>query len=145
MLTTSLACLALLVATTLLHYEVLSLLARLLDGSRWHGRAKLVLAVLGCFVGHALEILLYGAAYWLMAREGSYGALGHEAVLRLAPALYFSAETYTSLGFGDVVPDGPLRLLAGAEALNGLLLIGWSASFLYLEMERWWQPRAFKP
>jgi len=105
MLTTSLACLALLVATTLLHYEVLSLLAR----------------------------------------EGSYGALGHEAVLRLAPALYFSAETYTSLGFGDVVPDGPLRLLAGAEALNGLLLIGWSASFLYLEMERWWQPRAFKP
>ena len=53
MLTTSLACLALLVATTLLHYEVLSLLARLLDGSRWHGRAKLVLAVLGCFVGHA--------------------------------------------------------------------------------------------
>ena len=48
------------------------------------------------------------------------------------------------LGFGDVVPNGPLRLLAGAEALNGLLLIGWSASFLYLEMERWWPPRAFK-
>ena len=145
MLITCLACLALLVTTTLLHYEVLSLLARRLDGSEWHGRAKLLVAVFGCFAGHALEILLYGAAYWLLAHAGAYGGLGHDAAaLRLAPALYFSAETYTSLGFGDVVPSGPLRLLAGAEALNGLLLIGWSASFLYLEMERWWPPRAFK-
>lgn len=52
--------------------------------------------------------------------------------------LYFSAETYTSLGYGDVVPGGALRLLAGMEALNGLLLIGWSASFIYIAMERFW-------
>ena len=135
----ALACLALIVATTVLHYETLSLLARGLDGRRWHPRAKLVLAVLGCFAGHALEILLYGAAYWLFTRGALDGAIGHDGVLRLAPALYFSAETYTSLGFGDVVPRGPLRLLAGAEALNGLLLIAWSASFLYLEMERGWR------
>ncbi|MHB2205292.1 hypothetical protein [Methylobacterium sp. CM6257] len=31
----------------------------------------------------------------------------------------------------------PPRLLAGVEALNGLLLIGWSASFTYLAMERY--------
>ena len=52
--------------------------------------------------------------------------------------MYFSAETYTSLGFGDVTPDGPVRLLVGAETLNGLLLIGWSASFLCISMERFW-------
>jgi hypothetical protein len=138
----ALVCLALIVATTLLHCEALSLLARALDGRRWPTRARLVVAVLGCFAGHALEILLYGAAYWLLARAGLHGAIGHDAVPRLAPALYFSAETYTSLGFGDVVPSGPLRLLAGAEALNGLLLIAWSASFLYLEMERGWRPPA---
>jgi hypothetical protein len=30
-------------------------------------------------------------------------------------------------------------LLAGAEALNGLLLIGWSASYTYIAMERFWR------
>jgi len=52
--------------------------------------------------------------------------------------MYFSAETFTSLGFGDLVPVGSIRPLAGVEALNGLLLIGWSASYAYIAMERFW-------
>jgi len=52
--------------------------------------------------------------------------------------MYFSAETYTSLGFGDMTPIGPIRLIAAVEALNGLLLIGWSASFTYISMEKFW-------
>ena len=39
---------------------------------------------------------------------------------------------------GDLTPSGPMRLLAGVEALNGLLLIGWSASYIYISMERFW-------
>ena len=31
-----------------------------------------------------------------------------------------------------------LRLQAGLEALNGMRLIGWTASFTYLSMERFW-------
>ena len=30
------------------------------------------------------------------------------------------------------------EVLAGVEALNGLLLIGWSASYTYIAMERFW-------
>jgi hypothetical protein len=134
-----LACVALIVATTLMHYEVLSLLTRLLERLRWHGRVKLVFAVVGCFVGHGIEILLYGLGYWLLVAPGGHGTLGGSAAPTLATAFYFSAETYTSLGFGDVVPAGAVRLLAGIETLNGLLLIGWSGSFLYLEMERYWK------
>ncbi len=52
--------------------------------------------------------------------------------------LYFSVVTYTSLGFGDQIPVAHARLIAGVEALNGLLLIGWTASFTYLAMERYW-------
>lgn len=52
--------------------------------------------------------------------------------------LYFSAETYTSLGYGDIVPHGALRLLAGTETLTGLLMIGWSASHAFVVMERFW-------
>jgi hypothetical protein len=65
--------------------------------------------------------------------------LSGSAGFSLANCLYFSAETYTSLGFGDLTPTGPIRLLAGAEALNGLLLIGWSASFAYIAVERFWK------
>ena len=33
------------------------------------------------------------------------------------------------------------KLLVGVEALNGLLLIGWSASYAYIAMERYWVPK----
>jgi hypothetical protein len=36
------------------------------------------------------------------------------------------------------VPHGQLRLLAGVEALNGLLLIGWTTSYTFLAMEKFW-------
>jgi hypothetical protein len=52
--------------------------------------------------------------------------------------LYFSITTYTTLGFGDLYPRGSLRLIAGIESLNGLVLIGWSASFTHLSMEKFW-------
>ncbi|MGH9929827.1 MAG: potassium channel family protein, partial [Pyrinomonadaceae bacterium] len=56
----------------------------------------------------------------------------------LSASLYFSTETYTSFGYGDVIPSGDLRMVAGVEALNGLLLIGWSASYTYIAMVRFW-------
>ena len=43
------------------------------------------------------------------------------------------------MGFGDIEPFGYIRFLAGIEALTGLLLITWSASFLFLEMQRFWR------
>ena len=91
------------------------------------------------FLAHALEILLYAAAFYVMVDAMHLGRIGDAAQFSFNVALYFSAETYTSLGYGDVAPTGPLRLLAGIEALNGLLLIGWSASYTYLAMERFWR------
>jgi Ion channel len=132
---------ALLIAiTSLIHYEALSLLSRWLPRSALPRRALVLAGLLGLFVAHAVEIGLYGLSYALLARWEGHGGLGLE-LTGFDTALYFSAETYTSLGFGDVAPVGPMRLLAGVEALNGLLLIAWSASFMYLEMERHWRPR----
>lgn len=136
----ALACLLLIVATTLVHYEALRQLSTRLEREGGAQRIRLVAAVLGCFAAHAAEVVLYAAGYWGLSRMGDLGTLGG-SVPDLSAALYFSAETYTSLGFGDVVPAGPLRLVAGVEALNGLLLIAWSASFLYVEMERHWRRR----
>jgi hypothetical protein len=53
-------------------------------------------------------------------------------------AVYLSFTTFTSLGYGDVVPVGDMRILATVEVLTGLLTIAWSASFIYIEMTQLW-------
>jgi len=138
MLLTISLCLALVVATTLVHYEVLAQLSARLPGMVIASRLKLLVVMLAAFAAHAGEIGLYAAATWAWISYVGIGGLAGSAASTFANCLYFSAETYTSLGFGDIVPSGPLRLLAGVETLNGLLLIGWSSSYTYLSMERFW-------
>jgi len=139
MLLVGTACALLVVLTTVLHYEVLRGLNAGLPGLRVAARGKLLLVILAAFSAHAVEIVLYAFALWMLALYGGVGHLGEAGRFTFNTALYFSAETYTTLGYGDVVPAGDLRLLAGVEALNGLLLIGWSASYVYIAMERFWR------
>ena len=122
-------CALLVVATTALHYEVLHGLSAGLPVLRIPSRGKLLVVIFATFLAHAAEIGLYALAIHLL----------DSAHFPLTTSLYFSAETYTSLGYGDIVPTGEVRLLAGIEALNGLLLIGWSASYTYIAMERFWR------
>ncbi|WP_153161327.1 potassium channel family protein [Zoogloea sp. 1C4] len=138
MLVVALICLVLLVLTTVLHYEVLRWLSAGLPALGIRPRAKLVVVIIAAFLAHVAEIGLYALAIVVLVRVGGLGMLGDPARFGFDVALYFSAETFTSLGYGDVVPSGDMRLLAGAEALNGLLLIGWSASYAYIAMERFW-------
>jgi hypothetical protein len=145
MIFVSASCVLLLLFTTTIHYEALRLLAYALPQIAMPGRAKLVLVILGTFVAHALEMFLYALTFWLLAHWFGAGNLGAGGGTTLAACLYFSAETFTSLGYGDIVPAGALRLLAGMEALNGLLLIGWSASYTYLSMERLWLDPGSQP
>ncbi|OGA55152.1 MAG: ion transporter [Betaproteobacteria bacterium RIFCSPLOWO2_12_FULL_62_58] len=131
-------CVLLLVLTTAIHYEVLRALTVGLPAIGVPARAKLIVVIFGTFLAYAAEIILYALAIYVLIRYVGLGTLGESSRFSLSVSLYFSAETYTSLGYGDVVPGGELRLLAGAEALNGLLLIGWSASYAYIAMERFW-------
>jgi hypothetical protein len=138
MLATALACLLLLALTTLIHYEALRLLNGWLPSLTIRTRAKLLVVMFVVFFAHAIEILVYGAGYYVLIAWFGIGGLAGEAGFSFATCLYLSSETYTSLGFGDVTPLGPVRLMAGAETLNGLLLIAWTASYAYLAMERYW-------
>jgi Ion channel len=137
-----LACLVLLGVTTVIHYEALSLLNQKLPTLKVRSRAKLLVVIFVAFVAHAIEIALYGAAMYGLASTVVSAGLKGETDLTLLSCIYFSAETYTSLGFGDVVPVGAMRVLIGVEALNGLLLIGWSAAYAYIAMERYWVPKS---
>jgi hypothetical protein len=132
------SCALLVVLTTVIHYEVLRMLAAGLPRLVMPTRAKLTMVIFGTFVAHTVEIFLYAVAFYLLARYAGAGTLSNAIGSSLTHCLYFSAETYTSLGYGDILPGGDLRLLAGMEALNGLLLIGWSVSYTYIAMERFW-------
>lgn len=136
-----LACCLLIVVTTFMHYEALRWLKSGLLVLEMPDRAKLVIVILVAFVVHAAEIALYGATLYGLITWSDVGTLQGNAEFSLVACMYFSAETYTSLGFGDLTPVGPIRLVAGVEALNGLLLIGWSASFIYLSMEQFWREK----
>jgi Ion channel len=133
-----LICLALLVLTTIIHYEILTGLSSSLPSFRIPARTKLIIVIFGTFLAHAMEIVLYSAAIYFISHQLGWGKLGGINNVSFNVCVYFSTETFTSLGFGDIVPNGKLRLLSGAEALNGLLLIGWSASYSYIAMERFW-------
>ena len=138
-------CCLLVLATSTLHYEVLGKLQSTLPRLAMPRRARLLVVILVAFMAHAVEISLYGVAYHVMVWHAHLGHMLGLAAPSLTTALYFSAESFTSLGFGDLTPTGPVRLLAGVEALNGLLLVGWSASFTYLSMERFWKGDDHRP
>jgi hypothetical protein len=96
-----------------------------------------------------LEIIIFASGFYFSIHHGSLGSLvggdllGHGLFgtpsTHFIDCVYFSLTCYTSLGFGDLVPTGWMRFLAGIEALTGLLLIAWSASFMYLEMQKHWK------
>jgi Ion channel len=120
------------------HYEVLRTCNEALPRLQWiPGRALVLIATGAAFCSHVIQMALFAGAYWLL-HDTTLGSLHGQAQNTASTFLYFSAETYTSLGFGDVYPIGEMRLIAGIEALTGLLMIGWSASFTYLEMRRHW-------
>lgn len=123
------------------HYEVLRLCNEKLPRLGWvAGRARVLLAIGAAFCSHLAHIALFAGAYWIL-HDTALGSLHGQMQGPAASFLYFSAETYTSLGYGDLYPVGEMRLIAGIEALTGLLMIGWTASFTYFEMCRHWQVR----
>ncbi|MFV0591379.1 MAG: potassium channel family protein [Draconibacterium sp.] len=50
---------------------------------------------------------------------------------KFGDAVYFSLVTFTSLGYGDLTISSPWRMLSGIEAINGIMLIGWSTALMY--------------
>jgi len=80
----------------------------------------LVFVVLWLMLAHALEMGVWAWVY-----------MYYDMFANWETAVYFSAASYTTLGFGDVLLPDEWRILSGATAANGLLLFGVSAAFLF--------------
>ena len=127
-----------------IHYEALRLVASYLLPRMdvVPRRAHVMVGVCACMLAHTIEIWMFAIAYWLMSWTGITFGFSDDYRRSFVDYLNFSAESYTSLGFGDAEMLSPdMRLLAGIEALTGLVLIAWSASFTYYVMAQYWNER----
>lgn len=126
------------------HYEALAWISWRLPGLDASHRLRILLGLVGCLLAHVVEVWIFALAYHVLTRFEKFGGIElfgdiHGAFNpTLLDCVYFSFVNYTSLGYGDLVPVGPLRFLAGLEALIGLVLIAWTASFLFFQMQRNW-------
>jgi hypothetical protein len=121
---------AMLVVTTALHYESLRVLTRASSG-RVVSHAWVVI-ILAALIGvHLTEVVLYAGVYAIGSKVLGLGALHGSTDRAALDFFYFAAETYSTLGYGDLIPVGSLRLVANVEALNGLLLLSCSGAFLF--------------
>ena len=76
-------------------------------------------------IAHALEVIVWAALY---------------SIVDIAPVgtdlVYFAFVNYTTLGYGDIVPQEHWRLLGPITAMNGVLLFGWSTAVIFEVLRR---------
>jgi hypothetical protein len=80
---------------------------------------------------HLVEIAVWAFFYAWM-----------ESMPDVQSALYFSAVTYTTTGYGDLVLPAEWRLVGAVEALTGILMCGWSTGFFFAIVSRAFQAQA---
>jgi ion channel len=122
-----------------LHFEVLSNCGRFLRYVSHRRRPRVLVLILLILTTHVAEIWLFAFGYYGLVEIWALGSLrGAVGVTGLPDYAYFSAIVYATVGFGDLTPAGPIRFLAGVEALTGFVMITWSASLTFLEMQSDW-------
>jgi voltage-gated potassium channel Kch len=80
---------------------------------------------------HLLQALAWAVAFLVLP--------GTPQTRSFEEAAYFSIVTFTTLGYGDITLDANWRLLSGIEAMNGILLAGWSTALLFSVVQRSWK------
>ncbi len=132
---------ALVLITILIHYETLYHLATLLPTlKKIAPRYRVLFGVCVIFVCHVFEIWIFALGYYGTLQFNELGSLVgvHSVSGQFLDCVYLSFVTFTTVGYGDLVAEGYARYLTGVEALTGLILITWSASFLFIEMQKYW-------
>ncbi len=124
--------------TVLIHYQMLYQISRLLPRMKIRHRFRILFGVFGALTAHTIEVWIYALAYFVMIHALGWGTLAGTVNSTLMDCAYFSFATFSTVGYGDVYPTDHLRFLSGLESLTGLVLITWTASFLYYEMQRYW-------
>lgn len=116
------------IGTIAIHALVMTLVIRTARSMGEPGAQNRSLFLIGVMIAvvailmaaHTAEVLLWALIY---------------AALDIAPAgtdyVYFAFVNYTTLGYGDIVPNPQWRLLGPITAMNGVLMFGWSTAVIF--------------
>jgi ion channel len=119
-----------------LHFTALLLVTKILAHFRGTHPGSIVFSLILAVIAHLLEILIFAFALLFM--------YSHEMINFTIESptffdiFYFSGTTYTTVGYGDIMLVGSGRIISVIESVMGLVLIAWTASFTYYEMNRKW-------
>lgn len=103
-----------------------------LADTRFRARTWILVRIAAWVVAiHWTEVSIWAVFYWWQ-----------NCLPNFETALYFSIVTYTTVGYGDVVLSQGWRLLAGVEALTGILMCSWSTGFFFTIVSRFFQSHA---
>jgi hypothetical protein len=79
---------------------------------------------------HLLEMTCWAAAY---SAAGVFPDF--------ETSLYYSLKSYTTVGYGDVLPPTSWRLLGPIEAAVGIMMLGWSTGIIVAAVQRIYNSR----
>jgi len=129
----SLACV---VICVLVQFEVIGWLWRFNARRGSRTRARIALSV-SCLIGlHLLHVTVFGCGYLVGERLWGLGTVTASRQIGVQDIFYYSAEVFSTLGLGDIYATSYLRMLTSVEALSGMLLLSWSASFIVIAIQR---------
>ena len=138
MIAAVLCAICLLVSTVWIHAWGLGLLRNKVQLRSISDHFSLAMIVSSVFVLHIIEISFYAVAIWFLNVIIDIGDIVGAREFSGMDYFYYSAETFTALGSGDLTATQGLRLIAAIEPLNGLVLIAWTGAFTYWAMEHYW-------
>ena len=103
------------------------------DGKIDAGRSFQILIGTGLALAalHAVQIVIWAIVYLNISYAGE--------IETFETAVYFSFVTFTTLGYGDITLSESGRVLSGIQALNGILLVGWSTAVLFAIVQKLWE------
>ena len=103
--------------------------------TRGHALWKLI-AVLICVIGviglllamlHAIECVIWAAAYWSLGAAHSF-----------MDALLYSVDSMSTRGESGLTLQRHWKMMGALEAVDGMLLFGVSAAYIFAVMQLYW-------
>lgn len=73
----------------------------------------------------------YRSVFFLLHHYSTNGGFTEAFEATVWNYVYFSGVNYTTLGMSEFYPTGHFKVLAFTEALNGFMMLTWSATFFY--------------
>jgi len=84
----------------------------------------------GLWVLHLLEMAIWAATFRAVGVQPDFES-----------SLYYSLESYTTVGYGHQIPEASWRLVGPIEAAVGILMFGWSTGFIVAVLQRIYSSR----